>query len=239
MKKKYLKISQDLKNNTEILENTFKKYNLKVLQCSYSFGDDGNCDFYIEISSIDETILSEDICIKINLYDNNGEIIYSASNDIKAGTFDGYDTINLILWYNALKAEKARVFVHKIKDVEKEIQQNYFDNSQELKNNTEIIENTFKKHNLQVLKYSYRDGGWNPDDCTLSIEFSSIDDTIKLSENIVIKLNLYDENGEIVSTSEEKLYKSDFEGYDTIEICASGCRALTRAKSARIFVVKF
>ncbi len=113
----------------------------------------------------------------------------------------------------------------------------YLEKALELKKNTEIIENTFNKYNLKVLQYSYTDGGIKYDDCIFYIEISSLEDTT-LTEDVKIKLNLYDENGEIVSSKDELILAEKFEGYDTINIKINFCRALSRSKTARVFLIK-
>ena len=115
----YLDLANSLKQNTEIMEATFRKCNLKVLQFSYRpySDDDADCQLIIEVSTIDGDSIEDDVFLKINLYDENGEIIYNTEEDIYSDEYAGYDTFNISLRRNnriLKEAKSARIFVSKI-----------------------------------------------------------------------------------------------------------------------------
>ena len=110
--------------------------------------------------------------------------------------------------------------------------------ARELKKNTDVMEMTFKKFNLQVLQFTYRPYDEEDADCYLVIEVATISGN-KISRGGHIKVNLYDENGEIIDTASAYIDEDEFGGYDTfrILICDEG-RMLIEAKTARIYMVE-
>ena len=113
----YQKKAKELKDNTEIMEATFKNCGLQIL--SYSFqpysDDDADCKIIIELSSVGDNILFEGATLKVNLYDKDGEIFLNVKEYINSD-FSGYDTITLTLYYNQrtlLMAKKAKIFIAK------------------------------------------------------------------------------------------------------------------------------
>ncbi len=112
------KQAKELKKNTKIMRDTFKKFNLKILQFSYQpFGpDDADGQIIIEVSTIEGDEIPEHAMIKVNLYDNNGEIFLTECRPVNANYFSGYDTFSIALRYNSKalkKAKKARIFMTK------------------------------------------------------------------------------------------------------------------------------
>ena len=77
VKNMYLDLAKELKRNTKLMEHTFEKFNLQVLQFTYRpcSDNDADCKLIIELETIDEEMMEDDASIKVNLYDENGEII--------------------------------------------------------------------------------------------------------------------------------------------------------------------
>ena len=103
----------ELRKNTEVLEMTFEKAGLQVIQQSWQTCNiDGGLDFYIEVTGDPDKITDEYITIKANLYDANGEILKMQFGAIEIEKFSGYETKNLMFYDEGLlyKACKARVF---------------------------------------------------------------------------------------------------------------------------------
>ena len=111
-------LAKELKKNTDIMEMTFAKYNLQVLQYAYHpYGeDDADCELIIEVMSADGNAMAEDAGIKINLYDDAGEIFFTAGQFVDADEFAGYDTFKICLYNNSstlLEAKSARIYMSK------------------------------------------------------------------------------------------------------------------------------
>ena len=70
------------------------------------------------------------------------------------------------------------------------------------------------------------------------IEIGTIKDE-DLTENVRIKVNLYNEYGELYDTSSGMIVAEDFDGYDTLKIhLYNNGRMLIEAKSARVYLSK-
>lgn len=109
-------LAKDLKKNTTIMTSLFQKNNLEVLSFSYRpySDDDADCEMLIEISTCSGRTLTDDVAIKVNLYDSNDEICFTEEYRLYADEFEGYDTLSLALYDNGktlLKAKSARLFV--------------------------------------------------------------------------------------------------------------------------------
>lgn len=92
-------LENELKKNTEILENSFEQFNLKVLSVAYSGSKyDGDISFWIEIAAINGTKIMRMkgyscLEIKLNFYEND-KLICSAKIQKYKDCFTGYDTLN-------------------------------------------------------------------------------------------------------------------------------------------------
>lgn len=111
----YLDLAKELKRNTKLMEHTFEKFNLQVLQFTYRpcSDNDADCKLIIELETIDEEMMEDDASIKVNLYDENGEIILTQECFIDSEEFDAYDTFELSLYNNSrtlIEAKSARIF---------------------------------------------------------------------------------------------------------------------------------
>lgn len=111
----------------------------------------------------------------------------------------------------------------------------YIDTKQLIKN-TEILESTFANCNLQVISLGYK-----IDNCSFDTNIEIAIKEGKLKNDVIIKVNFYDDDNELVCTSEETLYSDEFGGYDTITISSSdddyyeNKSILLKFKKARIF----
>lgn len=93
-------IETEFSKNTEILENTFSRFNLKVLSVAYSVTrHSGYITAYIELVSINGNKLklprdsyTDEVDIKINCY-NNGRLLCSDKVGLEKSSFNGYDTL--------------------------------------------------------------------------------------------------------------------------------------------------
>lgn len=114
----------------------------------------------------------------------------------------------------------------------------FIDLAKELKKNTDVMDFTFAKFNLKVLQYAYHPYSDDDADCELIIEIATIDGNA-MTDSSSVKINLYDENGDIFFTTEEYIMEEDFAGYDTFKIkLYNNSRTLLEAKSARIYMSK-
>ena len=114
-------LEHELAKNTEILEITASKFNIKILNIAYNAScHDGTIDVYIEFMTLDGKAIKKaensiGLDFKINFY-KESKLLYSAScyfdND-HIDNFSGYDTIYISSDYTNLieQATSARVFV--------------------------------------------------------------------------------------------------------------------------------
>ena len=115
---------------------------------------------------------------------------------------------------------------------------NYNDLAKELKKNTDVVESTFEKNNLKLLRFRYRPYGEDDADCVLLIEFSA-DEGLEIPNSLFIKVNLYDDNDDIYLTDNTYINAETFSGYDTKALyLTDDSNALLRAKAGRIFVTR-
>ena len=109
----------ELKKNTEILENTFERFNLKVLSVAYSGNTrDEGLRIWIELTTIDGAKIkvprnsyASRADIKFNFYENNS-LLCSTSVSVDKDEFCGYDTVEIRLDYSNIlsRASSVRVF---------------------------------------------------------------------------------------------------------------------------------
>ena len=94
---KYIIASKNLNKRLQILEFTFEENNLKVIATGCKPFNDYNGDLYVyvELSTISGKKLKNDLRLKINLYDVEGNLYMSAFEDVFADEFAGYDTITI------------------------------------------------------------------------------------------------------------------------------------------------
>ena len=106
----------------------------------------------------------------------------------------------------------------------------------QLNKSTEILEVTFDKFNLQVLGYGFcgmNEQGW----MQLLVELTSTPGE-KLRDDVTIKANFYNEDNEIIFSSDDYIYKDDFTGYDTIKIYLNEDNLAFNMVKCRIFATR-
>ena len=93
-----------------MLDFTFEKANLKIVNFSWTLDEDSRLYFYLEISSSDAKG-NQNFSVKLNLYDSNGEIIDQDCDSVF--NFSGYDTLKFRFYDKPiiLRACKARLFI--------------------------------------------------------------------------------------------------------------------------------
>lgn len=112
-------IEIELGKNTEVLENTFSHFNLKVLSVAYSVTrHDGYITAYIELVSVNGNKLklprdsyADEINVKMNFY-NNGRLLCSDSIGLEKSSFNGYDTLEKPIYVDNLieRVTNIRIF---------------------------------------------------------------------------------------------------------------------------------
>lgn len=103
----YTPLAKELKKHIEIMESTFAANNLQVINIGCQDVFDGDLLVYVELATISETVLPNDISIKINLYDENGDIYMVGSHYVDKESFSGYDTITINCFDKSRVLEKA------------------------------------------------------------------------------------------------------------------------------------
>lgn len=120
----------------------------------------------------------------------------------------------------------------------------YEDLKNELKKNFEVLENTFEKIGLQLVNFGLQ----NPPSGqrVLNVEDADFDVLVEvtlknsedLKKNVVIRVNLYNQDDELIFTNDGRINKDTFIGYDTIRItCWSANDMLKKAVKGRMFAV--
>ena len=101
-----------------MLENSFEKYNLRVLAYGFSKLDQKNdtVSFQVEIVTIEGNMIPCNLQCKLNLYDNTGAIIQTLNSSfLLKERFFCYDTITVwgyVSGYNpAMDIQRARLFI--------------------------------------------------------------------------------------------------------------------------------
>lgn len=107
-----------LKSNTTIMSDTFRNFNMRVL--NYSFkknnGNDRDMQLIVELSSTNGNRLKSPVFLKANLYDSAGNIYMSEQYYIDDTIWGGYDTVTLYFWDDGqamVKAKSARIYMTK------------------------------------------------------------------------------------------------------------------------------
>ena len=108
----------ELKKNIEIMEGTFDKFGLEVLNVGVTFVDAyrGNkIDVYCEVMSKEAVDIYDDIYIKVNFYKLNNELLIMGSEGIDLDDFSGYNTVKIETIGKDLftDAVKARLYISK------------------------------------------------------------------------------------------------------------------------------
>lgn len=105
-----------LNNCVEILENTLNDLNLQIINYGISnIDEDGWYDVILELVSVTNVSIAQNVEIKLNIYEENNSIIATEYKTIYKNDFSGYDTIKFCLQINnlAYNTSKIRVFAVK------------------------------------------------------------------------------------------------------------------------------
>lgn len=111
----YESLAKELKKNIQVMETTFAANNLQVLNvgCKPCGDNDADLDVYVEIASISGSSLENDVDIKINLYDEDGELYMTDDTYVDSDTFAGYDTLTIQCYdsrHTLEQASKGRLY---------------------------------------------------------------------------------------------------------------------------------
>lgn len=93
--------AKELKKNIQLMESTFTRSNLQVINisCKPMFeDDDAKLKVFVELSTISGTRIPTNTSIKINLYDSEDELYTSDETLIMQDLFNGYDTISIDIY---------------------------------------------------------------------------------------------------------------------------------------------
>ena len=112
----YADVAKNLKKNIQIITSTFEQYNLQILSvaCKPCSEHDPDLQVFIELASIKGASIPDNLEVKINLYDAEGDLYLSSSCIVLADKFNGYDTIELVCADDSRAldiAEKGRLYV--------------------------------------------------------------------------------------------------------------------------------
>ena len=102
----------DLRNKTVLLPETFEKYGLNVDAVGFSDIDKNSFIILIEVIATTRSGLKEDIEIKVNMYDEGGQIITSETACVNAEDFDGINTYSVYADETGLleRVQKIRIY---------------------------------------------------------------------------------------------------------------------------------
>ncbi len=114
----YIKNEKRLKKNIEILENTFSKYNLHLVNVGIQYAEmigGKGIKFFCEIEANGELICDEQLSIKVNVYNKDGGLISMGSETFDCNNFTGYDTFVIAVFHDIIHndATKAKIYLTK------------------------------------------------------------------------------------------------------------------------------
>lgn len=137
----YSKQAKELGKNIEIMENTLNENNLRVLNIGVSYYDydDGDCQIIVELSSIRGKEIPNDVFIKINLYDKDGDIYAMEDLLVERKHFEWYDTFNIEFYNNCETLKHAKTGRLYVKRASEPVELN-FDESEDVDNIVEAEE---------------------------------------------------------------------------------------------------
>lgn len=105
---------RELRKNTEVLDATFERAGIQVIQQSWQVtgGIEGGLSCYVEVTGDLDKIPDKYVTIKANLYDENGEIVKMHFSTIGKETFTGYETKEIMFYDEGIlfRSCKARIF---------------------------------------------------------------------------------------------------------------------------------
>ena len=108
-------IVSNLIKNTDVLEMQFESYGLKVSSFGYAIDDTFWLQVFVEIISICLGKLECDYSIKVNAYDENGNLIGNKDRMLCASDFNGFEAFTFYFQTDGigLEAHKTRIFITK------------------------------------------------------------------------------------------------------------------------------
>ena len=105
----------------------------------------------------------------------------------------------------------------------------------DLRTKTVLMPETFKKFGLEIESVGF--SGLEEDGFYVLVEISS-NNRSSLKETIKIKVNLYDETGQIIAVEECLIFEDDFDGYDTFSISFDEPDILARVQKIRLYATR-
>ena len=111
----------------------------------------------------------------------------------------------------------------------------YKDKAKQLKKNMQVISSTFEMYNMQVMGVSCQEYGDNTGSLRVFVEVLSNE---SLKEQVCVKINLYDEDDDVIVTNQDTLPKK-FCGIQTVEITLLDESTLDRAVKGKVYAVKW
>ena len=115
---------------------------------------------------------------------------------------------------------------------------NFFTAAKELCRNIEVLENTFSRNNLRVIKIGCRPYNENIGSLYFYVELEAINGE-SITHDMAFKLNIYDDEDDLFTVEESKPVKAScFAGYDTIEIHFGSDQVLNTGKRGKLYAVR-
>lgn len=115
MENNYRACEIELKKNVDILDGTFSKFGLEVMNVGVAYADmvgGKGIRFYCEIMSNEDLPTDQNFNIKVNVYDKNGDLISMGSEILDPKKFTGYDTILVAVFHETIHEEAAKVRIY-------------------------------------------------------------------------------------------------------------------------------
>ena len=110
-------IAKNLNKRVDVVESSFDNYGITVVTYGFCKIDEetGSLDLLVEIEDESGFGIDQDLHLKVNLYDEDEEIIYSGGEYIYGDDFDGYDTIRIHMDEDGLafNAVRCRIYMTK------------------------------------------------------------------------------------------------------------------------------
>lgn len=102
----------ELRGKTVLLPETFEKYGLNVEAVGFSEIEKNNFTILVEVVAKKASGLKEDIEIKANAYDEEGQIIASEHEIVFADDFDGINTYSIYMQETDIleRVQKIRLY---------------------------------------------------------------------------------------------------------------------------------
>ena len=109
----YKQRAKELKKNIQVLTKTFETNGLQFLGFGCRAYSEGDPDLVISVEMLSNTELSEDLVLRINLYDDEENLFLSESQIVPEG-FSGYSTFTIsVLNKPLLYAIKGKLYISK------------------------------------------------------------------------------------------------------------------------------